>query len=238
MNGTIEILYPEFCNLFGDMGNVRYLKKCLPNAQFIETKLHEKPYFLTHPVSLVYMAPMSESIQEMVIRTLMPHREEIRRQIEGGTAFLMIGNALEVFGKEITDTDGSRLSGLDILDITSKRDMMHRFSSLVLGAAGDLTMAGFRAQFTKTTLGAAEEPFIQVEKGMPMGDDANVEGIRRNNFIGTYLLGPMLILNPHFTKRLLRQITGEDIPLAFEEEVLAAYDQRIVDFRNKNTKIH
>ena len=33
----IEILFPEFCNLFGDMSNMRYLKKCLPCAEFIET---------------------------------------------------------------------------------------------------------------------------------------------------------------------------------------------------------
>ena len=26
----IEILFPEVCNLFGDMSNMRYLKKCLP----------------------------------------------------------------------------------------------------------------------------------------------------------------------------------------------------------------
>ena len=33
----IEILFPEICNLFGDMGNMKYLKKCLPNAEFIST---------------------------------------------------------------------------------------------------------------------------------------------------------------------------------------------------------
>ena len=25
----IEMLYPEVCNLFGDISNIKYLKKCL-----------------------------------------------------------------------------------------------------------------------------------------------------------------------------------------------------------------
>lgn len=238
MNCVIEILYPEFCNLFGDMGNVRFLKKCLPDAQFIETKLHEKPYFLSHKVSLVYMAPMSESTQEKVIGALLPYREEIHRQIDGGTSFLVTGNALEVFGKTITDIEGKTVKGLGIFNMTTTRDMMHRFSSLVMGNAENVTIVGFRAQFTKTVLGEEETPFFQVDKGYPMGDGANMEGVRRNHFIGTYLLGPMLILNPLFTKKLLQRITGEDIPLAFEEDLLAAYDQRLREFRDKNTKIH
>ena len=41
----IEILYPHSCNLFGDRGNVMYLKSNLPDATFIETNLNDKPYF-------------------------------------------------------------------------------------------------------------------------------------------------------------------------------------------------
>ena len=35
---TVEILYPELCNLYGDRGNMDYLKQCLP-AEFRETAL-------------------------------------------------------------------------------------------------------------------------------------------------------------------------------------------------------
>mgnify|MGYP000777783609 CR=1 FL=1 len=27
---TIEFLYPELCNLYGDRGNMDYLRRCLP----------------------------------------------------------------------------------------------------------------------------------------------------------------------------------------------------------------
>ena len=31
----IEVLFPEVCNLFGDISNIKYLKKCIPDAQII-----------------------------------------------------------------------------------------------------------------------------------------------------------------------------------------------------------
>ena len=43
----IEILYPELCTLYGDKGNMQYLKLCLPDAEFVETTLNAKPLFLT-----------------------------------------------------------------------------------------------------------------------------------------------------------------------------------------------
>ena len=37
----IEILFPEFCNLFGDISNMKYLRKCLPNEEYIETSIED-----------------------------------------------------------------------------------------------------------------------------------------------------------------------------------------------------
>ena len=81
-------------------------------------------------------------------------------------------------------------------------------------------------------------PFIQVTKGTPMCETARIDGIQKNHFYGTYLLGPLLILNPYFTKQLLQQITGESVPLAFEKETIAAYHARLADFQDKRVEIH
>ena len=63
----IEILFPELCNLFGDMATVEYLKKTLPEAEFIETHLNGELMFLKEKMNLVYMGPMTENTQELVI---------------------------------------------------------------------------------------------------------------------------------------------------------------------------
>ena len=73
----IEILFPEYCNLFGDYGNMMYLKACLPDAEFIETSMNSEPLFVTEKPNLIYMGPMTERVQEKVIRKLMPYKERI-----------------------------------------------------------------------------------------------------------------------------------------------------------------
>ena len=42
----------------------------------------------------------------------------------------------------------------------------------------------------------------------------DLEGIRQNNFIGTNLIGPLLVMNPPFTRWLLDAMGADDAPLA------------------------
>ena len=84
----IEVLYPQQCNLFGDSGNIRYLKKCLPDAEFIETALNDTPAFVTGSPDMIYMGACSESNQERIIRCLSPYKNELRAAIERGTVLL------------------------------------------------------------------------------------------------------------------------------------------------------
>ena len=73
----IEILFPEFCNLFGDMYNMKYLKLCIPEAEFIETALDQIPEFTKKDIDLIYLGPMTEKTQEKVIKKLEPYKEKI-----------------------------------------------------------------------------------------------------------------------------------------------------------------
>ena len=108
----VEILFPEFCNLFGDMSNMKYLKMCLPEAQYIETAMDEDMAFISEDVNLIYMGPMTENTQEKVIKKLEPHKERIKELIQKGVCFLFTGNALEVLGKYIENEDGSKIEAL------------------------------------------------------------------------------------------------------------------------------
>ena len=111
----IEVLFPEYCSLFGDLFNVKYLQLCLPEAERLDTSLRDQPRL--EPGGLVYMGPMSERTQEKVIKKLMPYKKRIGELIDSGTAFLLTGNALEVLGSHIIREDGSRLEGLSLLPV-------------------------------------------------------------------------------------------------------------------------
>lgn len=77
----IEVLFPEFCNLFGDAYNMVYLEKTLPEAEFIRTKFSDDVRFTEEKMNLVYMGPMTERMQEQVIRKLMPLKEKIQKPL-------------------------------------------------------------------------------------------------------------------------------------------------------------
>ena len=97
----IEVLFPEFCNLYGDMSNIEYLHKCIPEAEIIYTSIDEEPAFLTQNVNLIYLGPLTERKQEIVINKLKPYKEKIEELINNKTPFLFTGNAVEVLGKYI-----------------------------------------------------------------------------------------------------------------------------------------
>ena len=226
----IEILYPEFCNLYGDMFNMKYLQKCLPNAEFIETAIDDKPTFAEENVNLIYLGPMTEKTQEKVIARLKPYKDRIEELIEKNVVFLFTGNAIEVLGKYIENEDGSKIEAVGIFDVYAKRDMMNRHNSYFVGNFEDIELVGFKSQFTMMYGDNTNCYFSKVEKGIGINKESNLEGIRKNNFIGTYLIGPILILNPLFTKKIIAMM-GEEPQIALEEDVMAAYEARLKELK-------
>ena len=231
-NKTIEILFPEFCNLFGDLSNMKYLRKCLPESNFIETAINEKPAFVSQDVNFIYMGPMTEKAQEKVINKLKPYKDKIEELIEKNVVFLVTGNAIEIFGKYIENEDGSKIEGLGIFDIYAKRDMLNRHSSMFVGKYENIELVGFKSQFTFAYGDNSKLYFSEVEKGIGLNPESKLEGIKKNNFIGTYVIGPILILNPEFTKNLIKKIGIENPKIAFEEDVKKAYEQRLKELKN------
>ena len=227
----IEILYPEVCNLFGDTSNIKYLKKCIPEAEIIKTEINSEPAFVKQDVDMIYMGPMPENIQEIAINKLKPYKERIQELINKNVVFLVTGNAVEIFGKYIENEDGSKIEGLSLFDIYAKRDMMKRHNSIYLGTYEDIEIVGYKSQFTMAYGDNEKNYFSKVELGIGLNKESKLEGIKQNNFIGTYIIGPILILNPLFTKKMLSMLGVKDTSIAFEKETMEAYEQRLLEFR-------
>ena len=229
----IEILFPEFCNLFGDSGNVRFLKQCLPDAQFIETPITASPAFAKETVDFIYMGPMSEKAQIKVIAALSPYKERLQSLIEQNIPMLFIGNACEVLCQTI-ETPTAPIEGLGILPYIAKQEMIKRYNGLTMGTFENLTIMGFRSQFTFGYGDNEKTPFLKVIRGAGLHPQSQYEGFRIHNLIATYLLGPILVINPQFTHWLLG-VMGCDRPLPFEEDLEKAYAIRLKEFQNPKT---
>ena len=226
----IEVLFPEFCNLYGDIYNIKYLKKCMPDAEIIETALEQVPTFFNEDVNLIYLGPMTEKTQEKVIAKLLPYKKKIEKIKKKNVVFLFTGNALEVLGKYIENEDGNKIEALGIFDVYAKRDMMHRHNSYIIGKFEDIEILGFKSQFTMMYGDNSNSYFLEVEKGIGINKESKLEGIKKNNFIGTYVIGPILILNPLFTKKIMKML-GEEKDVALEDDVMEAYEVRLKELK-------
>lgn len=232
----IEILYPSLASFYGEAVGLRYIKQCLPEAEWVETELFEQPAFTKEHIDLVYLGPMTENGQELVINELRPYIRQIHEYIISDAVFIAVGNALEVFGKYIENEDGSKIEGLGIFDTTAKRKMMERYNSLYLGTLGDIKIVGFKAQFTHTYPNAEVQTLFRNVRGDGLCPGYPGEGIRRNNFMGTYLLGPLFVTNPAFTKYVMKLLGVENPVLPYEKDVTAAYEKRLAEFEKAETK--
>ena len=232
----IEILYNDYL-IFGDGANVDYIRKCIPDAEFVFTEIHDTPYFVNNEPDLIYMGAMSENNQERAINALMPHKERFCQLIEKGVHILFTSTACDVLGKYIIDGD-RKIECLGLFDFTVERKMLRRFNAMTLGNFEGIEMVGFKSQFGIPTPAADFNEYIfDVTRGSGINKDCKKEGFRRNNLLATYILGPLLILNPLFTKKWLSEISGKEITLPFESFAMECYKARLAEFKDENRNI-
>jgi CobQ-like glutamine amidotransferase family enzyme len=78
-------------------------------------------------------------------------------------------------------------------------------------------------------------------RGIGRNPTTHVEGVRRHNFIGTSLIGPVLVMNPHLAQWLLSSLVPSSTPeialkeIALKEIAVAAYDARLKEFHDDRT---
>ncbi len=233
----LEYLYPELGNLFGDGANMRYLRKCLPEAEYVETHLADEPAFTKdEDVRFVYCGPMTERGQRMALPALRPWREALEARIEAGCCFLFTGNSLELVGRSIRTAEDT-LDGLDLFDLEARQDLGKRYNGLFLGKAEDLEITAFNSRFSHAKPGPEVQGFASVIRGIGLEEGCAFEGVRRKNFLGTYLLGPLLVLNPLLTRKLLSVLGAENSEPLYFREAMEAYEKRLGEFKDKHTKL-
>ena len=234
----IEVLFPEICNLYGDLANIRYLERASKDIEIINTNLNDEPFFVKNKPDLIYMGTMTENSQEIVLEKLKKYTDRIKKLIDEGVHFLITGNALEIFGKSIKDEDGKEIKCLGIYDTVAKRDMMNRFNSLYVGEFKDIKIVGYKSQFTHSYGDNSKNYFMKTLRSVGINPKTDKEGIKINNFYATYVIGPILLLNPIFTKFLLDSIGLKKYELAFEKEALDAYNSRLHDYMEQGRGIY
>ena len=229
----VEVLFPEICNRFGDLANVRYLQQCLPELQVINTGLKDRPLFLDEAVDLVYMGSTTETGVELVVKALSPVKAELEAAIDRGQLMLVTGNTIDALGASVQSDWGVNFQGLGLFDTHAKYKMLKRHNSMFLGTFGELEIVGFKSIFGLSYGAPAGEALFQTVRGFGRNENVKEEGFRRKNLMATHLIGPILTMNPLFTKYLLGCM-GAPQALAFEDTAMEAYRRRLAEFHSES----
>ncbi len=105
-----------------------------------------------------------------------------------------------------------------------------------IGQFEDIEIVGFKTTFSMLYGENQNGYFVNVEKGIGINKESKLEGIKQNNFFGTYLIGPILIMNPLFTKYIIKLMGIEEPKLKFEDDVISAYETRLEEFKGPKVK--
>lgn len=204
MKITIAHLYYDLLNLYGECGNVRILKKILEEQNVdvvvkfltVDDKLNFEDY------DFVYMGMGIENNLKIANKHLKKYKKDIQKYIEDGKYFICTGNSYELFGKEIA-FESETIKTLGIFDYKSK--ILEERKIMEISAKTDMIdkeLIGFMN--TGSTNDNEKENFL---KNINNTDEN--EGIIYKNFIGTYLIGPLLVRNPELLKLIVKKIIKE-----------------------------
>jgi len=207
MNITIAHLYYDLMNLYGESGNVKALQYQLEN-QGINVKIK----FLTIGDNLdfskydfIYMGAGTEENQKLVLKHLIKYKDDVKKAIDKGKFFLITGNSLELFGKCIIDKNEKRIKTLHSFDFYTKEENFRMVDeALVKSNFFKPYIIGFQNQ--SSVIKSNENIMFEVIKGIGSFPNSKIEGVHKNNFYGTYLIGPILVRNPELLKYIIKEL--------------------------------
>ena len=189
-------LYYDIMNMYGESANIRALEHALDKEEVkykIDFKsLHDDIKIMDY--DFIYIGTGLDESYSLVLEDLKKYKEDLIKYIDANKFILVTGNALDLF------------SDLKILNFKSVKEDFRIIGEQVY--TSDLIknyVIGFQNRNT-VIKEYSETPLFKVTTGTGFAPNNKNEGIRKNNFYGTYLLGPLLIRNPYLLEYFIKNL--------------------------------
>ena len=220
-------LYYDLLNLYGEQGNILALKRAFKNQNVeievdylsVQDKIDFQKY------DLVYLGSGSTENLLIALEDIKRHKKELKKYIESKKVLLATGNSYLLFGQKINNIDA-----LGIFDYyAASSEKMAKESLMELYQEKDII--GF--QNRDFIVNNKKNHLFKVKDGICDNLKSEYEGYHEYNFYGTFVIGPLLIRNPHFTNILVKEIMEKNnlIYHEYEDKILVdAYNQYIKNF--------
>jgi hypothetical protein len=246
MELRVLALYPDQMNIYADRGNILFLRRRCEWRGIGFAYSAAGPGDTVDPAAhdLFYLGGGQDRDQRAVAADMVAtKREALGAAVDDGAVMLAVCGGYQLLGHSY-QLGEERLPGIGLADITTVRVPGPRLIGNVaieaeLGGEGPRTIAGFENHGGRTHLGAAATPLGRVIRGFGNNGDDGLEGVRRDNLIGTYLHGPLLPKNAwladHLIAVALERRYGDRPqlePLEDELELAASESARAAAMRN------
>ena len=176
-------LYYDLMNLYGEIGNLKVieyqLKKQKINVIIDKLSLNDKIEFEKY--DLIYIG---SGTKKSTLLVLEEYKQQVKEYIENNKFMLVTGNSINVFSKKIGDTEA-----LNIFDFNISYSNTRLVGDVILD-----NIIGFQNRDT-----------LIENNNNPIFNNSEI-GIHYKNFYGTYIIGPLLIRNPNFSQKFIKNL--------------------------------
>ena len=188
-------LFHDLMNLYGEYANTLALQRAVSEkgrAAEIE-KLSIDDTFDFSQYDFIYIGSGTEKNQKVALEYLRPYANQLKTALSDGKIILATGNSFEMFGKNITDRNGTVYEGLNFFDFTVTEGTERIVEDITADFDGK-KIIGFINKSSQ--IEGVKNPLFSIKQGVGnCNNSPNVEGIQSDNFYGTHVIGPLLIRN-------------------------------------------
>lgn len=206
MKIVVGHLFYDLLNLYGESGNILALRKALEDKN-IEVEI--KQISINDELDLdeldyIYIGSGTENNQIIVLDYLKKYKSNIIEAINENKFFLVTGNAIELFGKEIVIDENVKIEAVGAFDYYTIRTKNRIVSECCFEfKENNNKIIGFTNH--QGIIKDIKSPlFVKYKED---SDEILLEdGIHEKNFFGTYVIGPLLVRNPEFLEYIIEKL--------------------------------
>ena len=187
-------LYYDLLNLYGENANIRALTNALEKQNIeviIDFKSIDEQININN-YDFIYLGSGSDENYNIVEKDFSKYIEDLKKYIDNNGFVLATGNALDLFSKVLSFKSKS-------IDFRIVGEQVYKFNNM------EELIIGFQNR-NSVIYDINEDYLFDVKEGTGFEPNKKQEGINKNNFYGTYLLGPLLIRNPYLLKYMVKEL--------------------------------
>lgn len=219
-------MYPDILYLHGERANILALGKVgnMLGLKVNVNRLNEYSDKIDFKKADIIIFNTGEiKTMEKIIEVLKTQKEELEEYINLNKMIIFIAQSGIIAAKDTIRRDGTVIEGLGILDMSLvEREMVFGDDFYFkLNDDNETEMIGVQVQLVDTKINSGE-PLGTVIYGIGNNDANNkaYEGMKYKNVIFTNALGPVLVKNPWYTEKLIKEAMknkGEEIEINIDK---------------------